>query len=375
MPFLFRTAKDDAIIFSSFSERAQRYDTIWIDHLKGAPTTEPLFEKWQPLSLGHEHRGMDSFIGDEAKGIYTYLMAVEDTLIHQAAIMEIANGQFSLLKTATPVPRVSQGDTICWFSQVIADRQAGRAYLLGYGKQEKRLYILYIMYQDANVPLALGYTEPIPDMGYTTPVLTAEGNLVIAGGVQVPVNNFEPKATVVLLPVGDRVDAAGNHGIGGKWRWWLYALLAVFGVFIGYKGLKHFHHSSNSSHNGSDFKAQLENTVTGVDDKLMARIDELMEREQLFLNPELKVADVAVALGTHSRTVSDCIKAAYDCSFTQFINNYRVDYVKNLLTDHPDKKIQEVYLAAGFASETSFFRTFKQITGMTPREWISEQNS
>ena len=371
MPFLFRTAKDDAIIFSSFSERAKQYDTIWIDHLKGAPTTEPLFEKWQPLSLGHEHRSMDSFIGDEAKGIYTYLMAVEDTLTHQAAIMKLANGQFSLLKTETPVPRVSQGDTICWFSQVIADRQAGRAYLLGYGKQEKRLYILYIMYQDANVPLALGYTEPIPDMGYTTPVLTAEGNLVIAGGVQVPVNNFEPKATVVLLPVGDKVDAAGNHGIGGKWRWWLYALLAVFGVFIGYKGFKHFHHGSNSSHKGSDFKAQLENAITGADNKLMGRIDELMEREQLFLNPELKVGDVAAILGVNSRYVSDSINASRDCSFAQFMNRLRVEYAQHMMQQSPEKKLSEVWVASGFANESTFFRAFKSITGITPKEWIN----
>ena len=109
--------------------------------------------------------------------------------------------------------------------------------------------------------------------------------------------------------------------------------------------------------------------------EMMERITLLMEQKKLFLNPDLKVADVAAELGTHGRTVSDCIKATHDCSFTQFINNYRVDYVKSLMADHPEKKIQELYIAAGFASETSFFRTFKQITGMTPREWISEQQS
>jgi len=171
------------------------------------------------------------------------------------------------------------------------------------------------------------------------------------------------------LPVGDKVDAAGNHGIGGKWRWWPYALLAVFGVFVGYKGFKHFHHGSNSSHNGSDFKAQLENTVTGVDDKLMARIDELMEREQLFLNPELKVGDVAAILGVNSRYVSDSIKVCRNCLFAQYLNGKRVEYAKRMMQQSPDKKLSEVWAISGFSNESTFFRAFKSATGVTPNEW------
>lgn len=368
-PFLFRTEKDDAIIFGPISERAHQHDTIWIDQLKGAPTTEPLFEKWRPLSFGYEHRGMDSFIGDETKGIYTYLMAVEDTLTHQTAIMKVVNGKFSLLNTQTPVPSVCQGDTIYWFSQVVADRQAKRAYLLGYGKRVKRLYVLYIMYDDANAPLALGYTEPMPDIGYTTPILTAEGNLVVAGGTQAPVNNFEPKATVVLLPVGDKVAAKGNFKVFSTW--WFYVLLIVFWLFIGYICYKRFRHGSKSSLNETGVEAQLEATPTVTDDELMTQIDELMEREQPFLNPKLRLDDVAARLGVNNRYVSYAINASHHCTFTQFINKLRVEYAQRMMRQSPEKKLSEVWWTSGFTNESTFFRSFKRISGITPKEWIN----
>lgn len=64
-----------------------------------------------------------------------------------------------------------------------------------------------------------------------------------------------------------------------------------------------------------------------------------------------------------------------DCSFAQFVNNYRIDYAKQLLRTRPDIKLTEVYLKSGFANETSFFRTFKAITGQTPKEWMTSTDS
>ncbi len=207
--------------------------------------------------------------------------------------------------------------------------------------------------------LTLYYTDPLPDVGLCPPVLTADGNLVMAGGCQD--SNFKAFASAVIFKVGNGKESLSASGF--PW-WWivlaagvLVAALVAYGFYRSYK---------SRESQGSDEPSTSDN------EEMMERITRLMEEQQLFLNPDLKVADVAVALGTHSRTVSDCIKATYDCSFTQFINNYRVEYVKNLMADHPGKKIHELYIAAGFASESSFFRTFKQITGMTPREWIGE---
>ena len=76
-------------------------------------------------------------------------------------------------------------------------------------------------------------------------------------------------------------------------------------------------------------------------------------------------------LGTNSRYVIDCIKECRGTSFTQFVNEYRVGYVQQLLRQHPDMKILEAYTQAGFTSERTFFRIFKDVTGMTTSEWLS----
>ena len=39
----------------------------------------------------------------------------------------------------------------------------------------------------------------------------------------------------------------------------------------------------------------------------------------------------------------------------------------------PNIKLTEVYLKSGFANEISFFRTFKTIVGMTPKEWKTKE--
>jgi YesN/AraC family two-component response regulator len=56
------------------------------------------------------------------------------------------------------------------------------------------------------------------------------------------------------------------------------------------------------------------------------------------------------------------------------VNKYRIDYAQQLMRQQPGIKITEVYIKSGFANETSFFRTFKMIVGMTPKEWMAQND-
>ena len=107
-------------------------------------------------------------------------------------------------------------------------------------------------------------------------------------------------------------------------------------------------------------------------DTLMDQIVRLMDEEQLYLRSDLKVQDVAVSLGTNSHYVSECINSVRGQTFTQFVNVCRIRHAQELLRT-TDAKISSVSIQSGFSTESSFFRNFKSVTGMTPREWLAKQ--
>lgn len=104
----------------------------------------------------------------------------------------------------------------------------------------------------------------------------------------------------------------------------------------------------------------------------MERINKVMKEQKLYQNSELKLQDVAAILGTNRRFISDCINSQAGCSFAQYVNTYRIEHAKRFLRQNTGQKIADVYYESGFANETTFFRTFKSVTGMTPKEWLSK---
>ena len=101
----------------------------------------------------------------------------------------------------------------------------------------------------------------------------------------------------------------------------------------------------------------------------MKRINDVMENQKLYKNSELKLSDLANAVGSNRRSISDCINSQAGCSFNQYINAFRTEHAKRIIRQYPDRKLSDIYVESGFANETSFFRTFKALTGMTPKEW------
>ncbi|MBR1668463.1 MAG: helix-turn-helix domain-containing protein [Bacteroidaceae bacterium] len=367
-PYIFRTSHDDAIMFSRKDSHGQLFDTIVVDRLLGEPFRVPLFDTWRPMEFHAPFYNADSFIGDEAKGVFSYLLPVENK-DGQIAIAQVRNGEFQLLPTVCPVPMQSRWGRIHYLGQILADRKVGKGYLTGYD-EDRRIYVLSIDYtydkQGEGMPLTLYYTEPQDSCGCYPPVLTSDGNLVIAGG-QFD-SNFKPVSTVLLLRMNDYAIAASSQGMKA-WLWGLVLLACLVILFY----LLHLHRGKMMV-SPSGYTDAPEVNADDNADLLMQRICDLMEQRQWFLNSELKVSDVAKELGTNSRYVSDCIKAKRDCSFTQFVNGYRVEHAKGIMHDCPDMKIATLSMESGFSNETSFFRTFKAFTNMTPREWMAQND-
>ena len=368
-PIIIRIAKDDALIFGPAGIRGDTVRTAYAYRLKGDSVHIPLFETWLPISAGC--RQIDaSFIGDEAKGDFTYLVPVKDST-GQVAIARFSGTEASLLPTVCAIPMTNKGDSII-YCNITADRQSGRAYLFGLSKHFQTQqdntynYILCIDYahaSDKGAPMKLYYTDPLEMMPDFSPILTPEGHLLIAGGLRNG-SNFTPAKNVYLLHVG-QPKAVEARSAG---RWWIWAGLALAGLcIVGIILMLRRRKSCDTAMECAPVSDEPAN-------ELMSLINELMDKEKPYLNSELKVSDIADAFHLHRNDISACINSQMGCTFAQYINRYRIEYAKELMRRQPDKKISSIWMESGFGSEQTFFKTFRSATGLSPKEWYLQEN-
>ena len=98
------------------------------------------------------------------------------------------------------------------------------------------------------------------------------------------------------------------------------------------------------------------------------RIREYMPMNRPFLNPEIKLSELANALVIHPNHLSQVINEKFDLNFFDFINVYRVEEAKNKLED-PNSNgdtILKIALDCGFNNKASFNNYFKKLTAQTP---------
>ena len=370
-PYLFRTPNDDVIILPIFDLHGKRILSNVVDRLRGEPLHVPLLETWHPL-IGYNNPISDCFIGNEDAGDFSYLCPVENNE-GQVAIALVKNGDFSLLPTTCPIPMENASEPIVYHTPLVVDRQAKRGYLRGISQNagEKTIYILCIDYgkKDA-AQLTLYYTDEIQEIEFDM-LINSAGDLVVSGGNVG--DNFKPSANVYLLPFGKGNDVQRSSFALSRFIPWI-----VMGVVVVLLLLIYCFYRLRKKHIGNEDNPSLDidesEGLQPTNHVLMGNICQLMEERKLFLNSDLKVSDIAAELGTNSRYVSDCIKSGKNVTFKQFVNDYRVEYAKQMMRQHPDWKMSAVGLKSGFSNEMTFFRTFKLLTGKTPREWITEKN-
>lgn len=110
---------------------------------------------------------------------------------------------------------------------------------------------------------------------------------------------------------------------------------------------------------------------TWDDDSLLSRFQNLMVKEQLFLQPSLTLGDVADRLHTNKTYVSKLVNNTYNLGFPELLNTLRIDYAEQYIITHKDAKQDEIATACGFLSASSFNSIFKKVTGVTPKVWIA----
>jgi len=102
---------------------------------------------------------------------------------------------------------------------------------------------------------------------------------------------------------------------------------------------------------------------------LLQKIILLTESEQLYLDEELTIAHLAKKMGYSTRTISTTINLGLEKSFSQFINEYRINLFIEKKSSGKFEHLSIMGLAydCGFNSKSTFNRIFKEIKGYAPK--------
>ena len=105
--------------------------------------------------------------------------------------------------------------------------------------------------------------------------------------------------------------------------------------------------------------------------EIHAALIKVLNEKQPYLNPELKLTDLAVLLGVHPNHLSQVINSQCGKSFYDLINERRIQEFIFRLKQKESKQYTLVALAfdCGFNSKASFNRNFKKYTQLTPSDY------
>lgn len=104
-----------------------------------------------------------------------------------------------------------------------------------------------------------------------------------------------------------------------------------------------------------------------ADAALMARLDALMTRDRLYLDPELTLARIARRLILPAKQVSAAVNRATGENVSRLINSYRIRHACERLA--AGDSVTAAMLASGFNTKSNFNREFLRLTGCAPRDW------
>ncbi|MBB6611550.1 helix-turn-helix domain-containing protein [Pontibacter sp. Tf4] len=107
---------------------------------------------------------------------------------------------------------------------------------------------------------------------------------------------------------------------------------------------------------------------------LLQRVEQFMLTSECYKEKTLKVNDLAARLQIPSYKLSQVLNVFANSSFNDFVNNYRIAYLKLQLEKDGSLQnytIEALALQAGFASRSGFYKAFKKSEGISPKEYLA----
>lgn len=110
-------------------------------------------------------------------------------------------------------------------------------------------------------------------------------------------------------------------------------------------------------------------------DNFVSKLERLMNAEELYKDPNLKLIDLALKMNMSAHQLSQLLNDNLGKSFSTYINGHRINEACEKIENGSYLKIEEIGYEVGFNSKSTFFSTFKKIKGTTPLLYKQSQTA
>ena len=108
--------------------------------------------------------------------------------------------------------------------------------------------------------------------------------------------------------------------------------------------------------------------------QLQREVLKAMDEEKLYLQPNLKISDLARHLGSNRNYIWRAVNAGLGISFSELVNRRRIDHFIYLAKQNELSDVDDTWQKCGFTSASSFYRNFKLYMGCSPAEYFARTN-
>ena len=112
-----------------------------------------------------------------------------------------------------------------------------------------------------------------------------------------------------------------------------------------------------------------------TDEQMFLFLRDLIENEQLFLQPDFGRQTLIERTGLSKETIGAAFaQGSASTSLPAYVRELRLDHAVRLMNDKPELTVEQVSMASGFTSADTFTRNFRAKFGMTPTTYKQTQN-
>ena len=121
----------------------------------------------------------------------------------------------------------------------------------------------------------------------------------------------------------------------------------------------------------NEIKPKYQNKKVPTDEanKILSELNNIMQKDKLYLNPELKSAQIAEKLDISVHLLSQLLNDNLQINFNQFINTFRIEAAKKMIETNDQITLEAIGVECGFKSKSSFYTAFKSALGQTPAQY------